>query len=92
MLSVALILLLTTLVTPSSAQDGEQAPLVRIAIRADEGPFNPFVAPNDVAIAHDLLMLVYDSLFWTQSRVAARPSRCGSRPMAPPPWPATRLD
>lgn len=67
---VALALLLTAMVAPSAAQDQDRAPLVRIAIRADEGPFNPFVPPNDVAVAHDLLMLVYDSLFWNQSQVA----------------------
>ena len=67
---VALVLLLTTLVTPSTAQEDERAPLVRVAIRADEGTFNPFVAHNDVTVAHDLTMLVYDSLFWTQSQVA----------------------
>ena len=67
---VALVLLLTTLAAPSGAQDEERASLVRIAIRADEGTLNPFVPPNDVAVAHDLIMLVYDSLFWTQSQVA----------------------
>ena len=67
---VAFALLLTVLVVPSAAQDDEQAPLVRIAIRADEGNFNPFMPPSDVAVTHDLLMLVYDSLFWTQSQVA----------------------
>ncbi|MEM7275660.1 MAG: ABC transporter substrate-binding protein [Actinomycetota bacterium] len=67
---VALLLLLTALVVPSAAQDDERAPLVRIAIRADEGTLNPFLPANDVTITHDLLMLVYDSLFWTQSQVA----------------------
>ncbi|MEM9655871.1 MAG: ABC transporter substrate-binding protein [Actinomycetota bacterium] len=43
---------------------------VRVAIRADEGPFNPFVPHNDVTLGHDLTMLVYDSLFWSQSEVA----------------------
>ena len=66
----ALIVLLTTLVAPSAAQDGDRAALVRVAIRADEGPLNPFLPPKDVAVAHDLLMLVYDSLFWTQSQVS----------------------
>jgi peptide/nickel transport system substrate-binding protein len=67
---VALVLLLTTLVAPSAAQDEERASRVRIAIRADEGTLNPFLAPNDVAVTHDLLMLIYDSLFWSQSQVA----------------------
>lgn len=67
---VALVLLLTTMVAPSAAQDEDGASLVRIAIRADEGPFNPFLPPNDVSVAHDLTMLVYDSLFWNQSQVA----------------------
>lgn len=66
---VLLLLVLTTLVTPSSAQEDERSPLVRIAIRADEGALNPFLPPQDVTVAHDVLMLVYDSLFWTQSQV-----------------------
>ncbi|MEM9615669.1 MAG: ABC transporter substrate-binding protein [Actinomycetota bacterium] len=68
--AVGLALLLTSMVAPSAAQDEERAPLVRVAIRADEGLLNPFILPNDVAVTHDLLMLVYDSLFWTQSQVA----------------------
>jgi len=68
--AVALALLLTAMVAPSAAQDEDRAPLVRIAIRADEGTLNPFLPPNDVAVAHDLMMLVYDSLFWNQSQVA----------------------
>lgn len=71
---LALVVLLTALAPPSAAQDpadgSERSPLVRIAIRADEGTLNPFLPPKDVAVAHDLLMLVYDSLFWTQSQVA----------------------
>lgn len=67
---VALVVLLTAMVAPSAAQEDGRAPLVRIALRADEGTFNPFLPPNDVAVAHDLRMLVYDSLFWSQSQVA----------------------
>ncbi len=68
--AVALALLLTTALAPAAAQDEDRAPLVRIALRADEGNLNPFLPANDVAVAHDLRMLVYDSLFWTQSQVA----------------------
>lgn len=67
---VALVVLLTAMVAPSAAQEDGRAPLVRIALRTDEGTFNPFLPPNDVAVAHDLRMLVYDSLFWSQSQVA----------------------
>jgi peptide/nickel transport system substrate-binding protein len=67
--AVAVAVLLTLAVAPSAAQDVERAPLVRIAIRADEGTFNPFLPPNDVILAHDLRMLVYDTLFWSQSQV-----------------------
>lgn len=63
-------LLLTALAAPVAAQDEERAPLVRVAVRADEGTLNPFLQPNDVTVTHDLLMLVYDSLFWTQSQVS----------------------
>ena len=58
------------MVGPAAAQDEERSPLVRIALRVDEGTLNPFVPPRDVAVAHDLLMLVYDSLFWAQSQVS----------------------
>ena len=67
---VASALLLTAMVAPSAAQDDQRAPLVRIALRTDEGTLNPFLAPGDVAVAHDLTMLVYDTLFWNQSQVA----------------------
>ncbi len=69
-LAVALVVLLAGLVTPSAAQDEERAPLVRIALRVDEGTLNPFLPANDVAVGHDLRMLVYDTLFWTQSEVS----------------------
>ncbi len=74
-MAVVFALLLTTLslvalAVPVAAQDEERAPLVRVAIRADEGTLNPFLQPNDVTVTHDLLMLVYDSLFWTQSQVS----------------------
>ncbi len=67
---VALALLLAVLATPTAAQDDESSELVRVAIRADEGTFNPFSTSNDVVVAHDLRMLVYDTLFWNQSQVA----------------------
>ena len=65
----AALVLLISVMAPSSAQDTERAALVRIALRADEGPLNPFQPSVDVTVAHDLAMLVYDSLFWTQSQV-----------------------
>ena len=69
--AIALAILLTALAVPSAAQEeGERAPLVRIALRADEGVLNPFLPANDGAVAHDLRMLVYDTLFWNQSQVA----------------------
>ena len=67
---VAALVLVTIVAMPAAAQEDERAPLVRVAIRADEGTLNPFLPPNDVAVTHDLLMLVYDSLFWTQSQVS----------------------
>jgi peptide/nickel transport system substrate-binding protein len=69
-IALALALVLTVMVAPSAAQDEEHAPLVRIALRVDEGTLNPFLPPNDVTVAHDLTMLVYDTLFWTQSQVS----------------------
>ncbi|MEM8924176.1 MAG: ABC transporter substrate-binding protein [Actinomycetota bacterium] len=67
---IAMALLLTTTAAPAAAQDDERAPLVRIALRADEGTLNPFLPAGDVTVGHDLTMLVYDTLFWTQSQVA----------------------
>lgn len=69
-LVVALALVATAFAVQAVAQDEERAPLVRVAIRADEGTLNPFLHPSDVAVTHDLMMLVYDSLFWTQSQVS----------------------
>jgi peptide/nickel transport system substrate-binding protein len=67
--ALAAALVVTVLGAPAAAQDEERASSVRIALRADEGDLNPFLLPNDVAIAHDLRMLVYDTLFWSQSQV-----------------------
>ena len=65
------VLLFAVAAVPAEAQDEQlTAPVARIAIRADEGSFNPFVPANDVVVAHDLTMLVYDTLFWNQSQVA----------------------
>ncbi len=69
-IGVALVVLLVWLITPSAAQDEERAPLVRVALRSDEGTLNPFLPANDGAVGHDLTMLVYDTLFWTQSEVS----------------------
>ena len=80
-IAVVLVLFVLAVLVPSGpshvgaaaadpATGSEQASLVRIALRADEGMFNPFLPPNDVTVAHDLTMLVYDTLFWNQSQVS----------------------
>ena len=51
------------------AQANPTTPAVRVGIPAAEGNFNPFVVPQAQPLSHDLLMLVYDSLFWSQSNL-----------------------
>lgn len=61
------------LVAPAAAQDREPTTL-RIALNGYENNLTPFTitfgaAPN----THDLLMLVYDSLFWSQVKAEPEP-------------------
>ncbi len=49
------------------------SPLVRVAIHAGEKNLNPFVEPQAQPLTHDLTMLVYDTLFWSQSRLDPEP-------------------
>jgi peptide/nickel transport system substrate-binding protein len=47
--------------------------VVRVAIHADEKNLNPFLEPQAQPLTHDLTMLVYDTLFWSQSRLNPEP-------------------
>jgi len=78
--SAVLVLISTMFATPALAQDAEQVASLRVGIRATENNFNPFATPKAQPLSHDLLMLVYDSLFWSQSQ------------LDPEPWLATKAE
>lgn len=53
------------------AQDDEV--VVRVGLHAAEKNLNPFIVPQALPITHDFTMLVYDTLFWSQSRLDPEP-------------------
>ena len=71
-LLVALLLALSSSPAGATGEEGGDV-VVRVGLRAAEGNLNPFVAPRAEPVSHDLTMLVYDSLFWSQSRVDPEP-------------------
>ena len=68
-----LALLLAALTSPASAQETGEEVLVRVGVHADEGNLNPFAVPQAQPLTHDLTMLVYDTLFWSQSQLNPDP-------------------
>jgi len=68
-----LILILALSASPVAAQNDGDELVVRVAIHADEKNLNPFVAPQAQPLTHDLTMLVYDTLFWSQSSLSPDP-------------------
>ena len=71
--TVLLALILAVFAVPASAQDNGEEVVVRVALHADEKNLNPFVAPKAQPLTHDLTMLVYDTLFWSQSQLNPEP-------------------
>ncbi len=61
-------------------QDDGDPVVVRVGLHAAEKNLNPFIVPQALPITHDFTMLVYDTLFWSQSR------------LDPEPWLATGAD
>lgn len=68
-----------SLVPPSAAQNDDDV-VVRVGLHAAEKNLNPFIVPQALPLTHDFTMLVYDSLFWSQSS------------LDPEPWLATAAD
>lgn len=70
---VSLLALVAAVFSPAaSAQDDEEV-VVRIGLHAAEKNLNPFITPQALPITHDFTMLVYDTLFWSQSRLEPEP-------------------
>ncbi len=68
---VAFVLVSLLLPAAVSAQDDEV--VVRVGLHAAEKNLNPFIAPQALPVTHDFTMLVYDTLFWSQSRLDPEP-------------------
>ena len=70
----ALVMLVGLVAAPAPiAAETTDPSVVRIALPADERNLNPFVAPQAQPLSHDLTMLVYDTLFWSQSSLDPDP-------------------
>jgi peptide/nickel transport system substrate-binding protein len=59
--------------SPAAAQDVGDEVVIRVGLHAEEKNLNPFIVPQAQPLTHDLTMLVYDSLFWSQSRLEPEP-------------------
>ena len=56
----------------AAAQDDDDI-VVRVGLHAAEKNLNPFIVPQALPLTHDFTMLVYDTLFWSQSRLDPEP-------------------
>ncbi len=72
---IALVLALCAfLLSPlAHAQNDGEAVVVRVGLHAAEKNLNPFIVPQALPLTHDFTMLVYDTLFWSQSRINPEP-------------------
>lgn len=78
LLPLFMIVVLALSATAAGAEsDGEETiageVVVRVGLHADEKNFNPFLEPRAQPLTHDLTMLVYDTLFWSQSKLTPEP-------------------
>lgn len=71
--TLLLALILAAFTSPVAAQDNSDEVVVRVGLHASEKNFNPFIVPQAQPVTHDLTMLVYDTLFWSQSRLDPEP-------------------
>ena len=62
----------SALAPPATAQSDDET-VVRVGLHAAEKNLNPFIVPQALPITHDFTMLVYDTLFWSQSRLDPEP-------------------
>ena len=65
--------LLSSVFAPSAVAQSDDEVLVRVGLHAAEKNLNPFIVPQALPITHDFTMLVYDTLFWSQSRLDPEP-------------------
>ena len=71
---LALILsLFSVALAPLAAAQDDDDILVRVGLHAAEKNLNPFIVPQALPLTHDFTMLVYDTLFWSQSRLDPEP-------------------
>ncbi len=73
LLSGLAILLLAAALGPAVVAQDDDEVVVRVGLHAAEKNLNPFIVPQALPITHDFTMLVYDSLFWSQSRLDPEP-------------------
>lgn len=71
-LALILSLFSLALAPPAAAQDDDDI-VVRVGLHAAEKNLNPFIVPQALPLTHDFTMLVYDTLFWSQSRLDPEP-------------------
>ena len=71
--TLLLALLLAMFTSAAAAQDNGDEVVVRVGLHAAEKNLNPFLAPQAQPLTHDFTMLVYDTLFWSQSRLSPEP-------------------
>ena len=69
--SVLVVLFLTVGSVAAVAQ--EDPKVVTIGLHAAEKNLNPLISPQALPITHDFTMLVYDTLFWSQSSADPEP-------------------
>lgn len=70
-LALILSLFSVALAPLAAAQDDDV--VVRVGLHAAEKNLNPFIVPQALPLTHDFTMLVYDTLFWSQSRLDPEP-------------------
>lgn len=71
--ALLLALILAAFTSPAAAQEHGDEVVVRVGLHAAEKNLNPFIVPQAQPITHDFTMLVYDTLFWSQSRLNPEP-------------------
>ncbi len=71
-LTLILSLFSVALAPLAAAQDDDDV-VLRVGLHAAEKNLNPFIVPQALPLTHDFTMLVYDTLFWSQSRLDPEP-------------------
>ena len=72
-IAIAFILSLFSLALAPLAGAQDDDIVVRVGLHAAEKNLNPFIVPQALPLTHDFTMLVYDTLFWSQSRLDPEP-------------------